>query len=133
MSQIQAPVDGAAPPANALKTASGLSYLILKANPDGKQIDANDWVKLHYTGWTTDGKMFDSSHTNDEPAIFPIDQLIPGMSEALQLGHIGESLRVWIPEELAYKGIQGAPQGMLVFEFEILDLVTPDKPAFERS
>ena len=133
MSQIQAPADVAAPPANANQTASGLSYLILNSNPNGKKIEASDWVKLHYTGWTTDGKMFDSSHTNDEPAIFPIDQLIPGMSEALQLGRIGESLRVWIPEELAYKGIQGAPQGMLVFEFDILDLVTPDTPAFEPT
>lgn len=130
MSQIQAPADVSAAPAHAQKTDSGIAYVILKPS-DGKKIEASDWVKLHYTGWTTDGKMFDSSIPSGEPALFPIDQLIPGMNEALQLGHIGESIRVWIPEELAYKGIQGAPQGMLVFDFEIIDTVTPEKPALE--
>ena len=127
MNQIQAPADVAAAPAHAQKTESGIAYVVLKPS-DGKKIEASDWVKLHYTGWTTDGKMFDSSIPAGEPAVFPIDQLIPGMNEALQLGHIGESIRVWIPEELAYKGIPGTPQGMLVFDFEIIDTVTPEKP-----
>lgn len=128
--QIPAPSDVKAAPASAMKTDSGIAWVLLKSNPDGKKLSATDWVKLHYTGWTTDGKMFDSSIGGD-PAVFPIDQLIPGMSQALQLARIGESLRVWIPEELAYKGVPGAPQGMLVFEFEIIELVTPDRPNME--
>ena len=131
--QIKAPADVEKAPSTAQKTESGIAYLILKSNPDGKVITAKDWVKLHYTGWTTDGKMFNSNIPTGEPATFPIDQLIPGMSEALQLGRTGESLRVWIPEELAYKGIPDAPQGTLVFEFEILDIVTPEKPAMEPT
>lgn len=131
--QIPAPSDVASAPSHALKTASGISYVILQACESGKQVKAADWVKIHYTGWTTDGKMFDSSVPSNAPATFPIDGLIPGMSEALQLGRTGEKIRCWIPEELAYKGVPGAPQGTLVFDFEILDLVTPNKPAFEPT
>ena len=125
--QISAPVDVAAAPDNAQKTDSGIAYLMLRENPDGRIVTDSDWIKLHYTGWTTDGKQFDTS-MGGEPAIFPLDQLIPGMKQALQLARVGESLRVWIPEELAYKGMKGAPQGTLVFEFEIIDIVTPVIP-----
>lgn len=128
---IGAPADVAAPPADAIRAGNGLCYKVLKANPEGAAIAESDWVKIHYTGWTTDGEMFDSSLVEGEPAIFPIDQLIPGMSQALQLGHIGESIRAWVPEALAYKGVKGAPQGMLVFDFDILEKVTPETPSFE--
>lgn len=128
--KISAPADVAAPPKEAVRTESGLCYVMLKSNPEGAEIGEDDWVKLHYTGWTTDGEMFDSSR-DGEPAVFPINQLIPGMCQALQIGRVGESLRVWIPEELAYKGVQGAPQGMLVFDFEILEKSTPETPSFE--
>lgn len=129
--EIKAPADVAAPPQEAQRTESGLAYIMLKSNPSGDRITESDWVKIHYTGWTTDGVMFDTSRNGDEPAVFPIDQLIPGMSQALMLGRTGESLRVWIPEELAYKGVKGAPQGMLVFDFDILGKATPEKPSFE--
>ena len=76
MNQIPAPADVAAAPASASKTRSGIAYVVLKANASGKTIEASDWVKLHYTGWTTDGKMFDSSIPTGEPAVFPIEQLI---------------------------------------------------------
>ncbi|MBQ9394842.1 MAG: FKBP-type peptidyl-prolyl cis-trans isomerase [Proteobacteria bacterium] len=131
--QIPAPADVAAAPSHALKTDSGISYVIHQTCESGKPVKATDWVKIHYTGWTTDGKMFDSSVPSNVPATFPIDGLIPGMSEALQLGRTGEKIRCWIPEELAYKGVPGAPQGTLVFDFEIIDIVTPDKPAFDPT
>ena len=127
-STIPAPSDVAAAPAHANKTDNGIAYLMLKENPSGKPVNEKDWVKLHYTGWTTDGKMFDSSIPSGDPAIFPIDNLIPGMNQAIQLAKVGEKIRVWIPEELAYKGVRGAPQGTLVFEFEILDIVNPEVP-----
>lgn len=125
---IEAPENVANPPQEALKTPSGIAYLHLKEDKTGETIASNDWVMLHYTGWTTDGKMFDSSKISGKPVVFPLEQLIPGMSEALTLGRVGESIRVWIPEELAYKGAQGMPQGMLVFDFEIIQRVTPEMP-----
>ena len=126
--EIQAPVDVAMPPASAVKTESGIARVMLKENPDGARIRPDDWIMVHYTGWTTDGKMFDSSKISGKPAVFPIEQLIPGMREALQRGREGDAMRVWIPEELAYKGVPGAPQGTLVFEFEIIQRVTPEVP-----
>ena len=125
---IEAPENVANPPQEALKTPSGIAYLHLKEDKTGETIASNDWVMIHYTGWTTDGKMFDSSKISGKPVVFPLEQLIPGMSEALTLGRVGESIRVWIPEELAYKGAQGMPQGMLVFDFEIIQRVTPEMP-----
>ena len=130
---IPAPSDVKKAPENARKTESGIEWLLLRENPEGKIVQPKDWVKLHYTGWTTDGEMFDSSVLSGTPAIFPIDSLIPGMNQALQLARVGEKIRVWIPEELAYKGIQGAPQGTLVFEFEIIDIATPQAPALKPS
>ena len=121
---IEAPENVANPPQEALKTPSGIAYLHLKEDKNGEQIASNDWVMLHYTGWTTDGKMFDSSKISGKPVVFPLEQLIPGMSEALTLGRVGESIRVWIPEELAYKGQPGAPAGMLVFEIELIDIIS---------
>ena len=74
---------------------------------------------MHYTGWTTDGKMFDSSVTRGEPATFPLGNVIKGWTEGLQLMATGEKTRFWIPQELAYKG-ESAPYGMLVFDVELL-------------
>jgi peptidylprolyl isomerase len=82
-------------------------------------------VTVHYTGWTPDGTMIDSSVTRGEPATFRIDQVIPGWTEGLQLMVVGEKRRFWIPGELAYDNIQGrpdAPKGMLVFDVELLDV-----------
>lgn len=125
---IEAPENVENPPREALKTPSGIARLMLKENKTGEPIAPHDWVMLHYTGWTTDGKMFDSSKISGKPAVFPLDQLIPGMAQAITLGRVGESLRVWIPEELAYKGVQGMPKGTLVFDFDIIQRVTPEMP-----
>ena len=59
-------------------------------------------VEVHYSGWTTDGKMFDSSVTRGEPATFPLNGVIPGWTEGVQLMVVGEKTRFWIPGELAY-------------------------------
>jgi peptidylprolyl isomerase len=79
-------------------------------------------VRVDYSGWTTDGKMFDSSLTRGEPAEFPLGGVIAGWTEGLQLMVKGEKRRFWIPEALAYKGAPGAPAGMLVFDVELLDI-----------
>ncbi len=79
-------------------------------------------MTVHYTGWTTNGKMFDSSIVSGKPVTFPVDGVIPGWTEALQLMVEGEKLRVWIPEKLAYKGESGKPGGMLVFDVELIKI-----------
>jgi len=123
------PTDVTAAPDDAEKTASGLrSKVLTKGKAPAKKPKATDTVKVHYTGWTTDGAMFDSSVTREEPATFPVDKVIKGWSEGVQLMTVGEKRRFWIPEELAYKGKPGAPQGMLVFDVELLDIVTPETP-----
>lgn len=129
---IPAPADVASIPSDAIQTPSGLAYRILKSNPNGETLTPQDWVKIHYTGWTTDGKMFDSSLGGPE-AVFPLSNLIAGMTEAIALGKTGEALRAWIPEELAYQGMPGMPAGMLVFDFDIVEKVTPKKPAMSPT
>jgi FKBP-type peptidyl-prolyl cis-trans isomerase len=126
---LPAPADVAAAPADATTTESGLAWKSLKAG-DGAHPAETDRVRVHYTGWTTDGKQFDSSVQRGRPAVFPLNKVIPGWTEGLQLLQVGGSGRFWIPVELAYKGRPGAPAGMLVFDVELLEiLAAPVKPA----
>src|SRR5690606_11800581 len=97
---IPAPADVAAPPADAEKTESGLASKVLAAGKGNVKPGESDTVKVHYTGWTTDGKMFDSSVKRGEPAEFPLNRVIPGWTEGLQLMVEGEKRRFWIPKEL---------------------------------
>ena len=80
-------------------------------------------VEVHYTGWTTDGHMFDSSRTSGHTVEFPLSNVIAGWTEGVQLMVEGESRRFWIPENLAYGGRPGAPAGMLVFDVELVRIV----------
>ena len=119
---IPPPSDVAAPPDDAAKTASGLSSKVIAAGIGNDHPATADFVTIHYTGWTTDGKMFDSSLTRAKPSIFRVDRVIPGFSEGLQLMVPGEKRRLWIPVSLAYKGQPGKPAGMLVFDVELVDI-----------
>jgi len=118
-----APPDVAAPPRNAQRTASGLASRVLERGRGTARPSTTDTVEVHYTGWTTDGEMFDSSVVRGEPARFSLNRVIPGWTEGLQLMVEGEKRRLWIPENLAYAGRPGAPQGMLVFDVELIDIV----------
>lgn len=122
-----APADVAAPPADAPKSEGGVWSKVLKAGSEDKKPAETDIVEVHYTGWTTDGKMFDSSVQRGQSIKFPLNAVIPGWREGVKLMSIGEKRRIWIPEELAYKGQMGAPQGMLVFDIELLKIITPPK------
>jgi peptidylprolyl isomerase len=119
---IPAPSDVAAPPADATKTASGLATKVLTHGTGTEHPRANSRVKVHYSGWTTDGQMFDSSVARNEPISFGLNQVIPGWTEGVQLMVEGEARRLWIPEKLAYGGQRGAPQGMLVFDVELIKI-----------
>ena len=116
------PPDVAAPPAGSLKTTSGLSTLVLQPGTGTRHPRASDRVTVHYTGWTTDGKMFDSSVTAGTPSTFAVNGVIAGWTEGLQMMVEGEKRRFWIPESLAYQGQPGQPQGMLVFDVELVKI-----------
>jgi FKBP-type peptidyl-prolyl cis-trans isomerase len=119
---IPAPADVAAPPADAVTTASGLATKVLKPGTGTTKPKAASRVRVHYSGWTTDGKMFDSSVARNEPISFGLNQVISGWTEGVQLMVEGEKRRLWIPERLAYGGRAGAPQGMLVFDVELIKI-----------
>ena len=121
---IPAPADVAAPPADAEKTATGLATKVLTPGTGSRHPRANSRVRVHYSGWTTDGKMFDSSVVREEPISFGLNQVIAGWTEGVQLMVEGETRRLWIPEKLAYGGRPGAPQGMLVFDVELIAIET---------
>ncbi len=125
---IPAPADVARPPADAEKTASGLSHTLLQAGSGTTKPGAEDFVTVHYTGWTSDGKMFDSSYARSAASTFAVSRVIKGWGEGVQLMTVGEKRRLWIPQDLAYAGQSGRPQGMLVFDIELLDIVpSPEK------
>ncbi len=120
---IPAPPDVAAPPADAQTTADGIASKVLTPGTGTEHPKGDDMVKVHYTGWTTDGKMFDSSVARNKPIVLPLDKVILGWSEGLQLMVVGEKRRLWIPGKLAYEGKAGKPQGMLVFDVELQDIL----------
>jgi FKBP-type peptidyl-prolyl cis-trans isomerase FklB len=104
---------------------SGLQYRVLKAGT-GRKPTATDTVTTHYTGKLLNGEVFDSSVARGEPASFPVNRVIPGWTEALQLMPVGSKWELFIPANLAYgpQGQPGAipPNAMLVFEVELLDI-----------
>ena len=118
--QIPAPPDVKAPPAKAIKTESGLASMVIRPGKGKEHPGPTDEVTVHYTGWTTDGKMFDNS-VGEEPATFPLNEVIRGWTEGVQLMVVGEKRRFWIPEPLAYRG-RREPYGMLVFDIELLSI-----------
>jgi len=118
------PSDVAAPPADAEKTASGLASKVLKKGTGTRKPKATDTVEVHYTGWTTDGKMFDSSVVRGQTTSFPLNGVIKGWTEGLQLMVEGEKRRFWIPANLAYGENPGGgrPGGMLCFDVELVKI-----------
>ncbi len=128
--EIPPPEDVAKAPADAEKTPSGLQSKVLTAGSGDKSPTTSDKVKVHYTGWTTDGKMFDSSVTRGQPAEFAVNGVIKGWTEGLQLMKVGEKRRLWIPAALAYgqSPRMGAPAGDLTFDVELLEIIEGPKP-----
>ena len=119
------PSDVAKPPSDAKKTEKGVLYKVLRAGKGGPHPTAMDSVKVHYTGWTTNGRMFDSSVIKNEPAEFSLSGVMIGWTEGIRMMSVGDKFRFWIPDELAYKGQVGRPAGMLVFEIELLEIKAP--------
>jgi len=110
-----------------ITTASGLQYKILSKGTGEVSPKATDKVKVHYKGTLLDGKVFDSSYERNQPAEFPLNQVIKGWTEGLQLMHVGDKFQFFIPYELAYgemgRGETIPPATVLTFEVELLDIV----------
>lgn len=115
--------------AGVVTTASGLQYEVIKEGEGAKPADTSV-VSVHYHGTLMDGKVFDSSVERGSPAQFPLNQVIKGWTEGIQLMSVGSKYKFWIPSDLAY-GDQGGggvikPGDMLIFEVELLEIVNPD-------
>ena len=118
--QIPPPPDVAAAPADAQRTPTNIAFKVLQPGTGTRHPRPNSQVTVHYTGWTTDGRTFDSSISKGQPITFGLDQVIPGWTQGVQMMVEGEKRRFWIPGSLAYDGTPGRPQGTLVFDIELI-------------
>jgi len=118
-------------------TESGLQYEVVKS-AEGRQPTENDVVTVHYEGSLTDGTVFDSSIKRGSPIDLPVGGVIPGWVEGLQLMHVGEKYKLYIPSELAYGEQSPSPlipaNSVLVFDLELLDIKgdEAEQPAAEQ-
>jgi FKBP-type peptidyl-prolyl cis-trans isomerase len=122
---IPVPEDVDAPSAEAKRTSSGLAYKFLKHGKGKQHPKADSTVEVHYSGWMPDGHLFDSSVRRGQPISFPLNGVIKGWTEGVQLMVVGDKARFWIPSALAYGDTPsrpGAPAGPLVFDVELLSI-----------
>ena len=114
--------DVAAPPADAAKTKTGLASKVLKPGTGTVHPTATSNVTVHYSLWTPAGKILESSVVTGPPVTFPLNTVIKGWTEGVQLMVTGEKRRFWIPGKLAYDGSPdpNKPKGPLVFDIELL-------------
>jgi peptidylprolyl isomerase len=122
---IPVPEDVDAAPADAKHTASGLAYKYLKHGKGKEHPTESSTVEVHYSGWTREGILFDSSVRRGKPISFPLNGVIKGWTEGVQLMVVGDKVRFWIPAKLAYGDApkdQGTPAGPLVFDVELLGI-----------
>ena len=114
------PEDVAEIPENAERSESGLAWRVLQEGKGKKHPTATSTVFIQYAGWTTDGKMFDTSIARGGVAAFALSQALPGWREGIPMMVVGEMRRFWIPENLGFAGGQG-PSGMLVYDLQLVD------------
>ena len=123
---LDAPPDVGGVPADAEVTDSGLAHKVLQEGTGSRRPNRLSTVSVHYTGWLTNGTLFDSSVPTGRPATFPLNRVIGGWTEGVQLMVVGEKRRFWIPAELGYgdRGFQNLIPGgaMLVFDIELVSV-----------
>lgn len=118
----RAPTHLEEPPSDAVRTPSGAFTKLLEEGTGTDKPTFEDSVLVHYTGWTTDGKVFDSTIERGRPTMFPLDRVMHGFAECMQQMVVGEKRNFWIPAHLAGGQWPGSPQGMLVFEVQLLNV-----------
>lgn len=114
-------------------TETGLQYEVLKEG-EGESPEPTDVVRVHYRGKLLDGTEFDSSYKRGRPAFFPVNRIIPGLSEALRLMKVGSKWKCFVPARLAYgeRGSEGiGPNAVLVFELRLIKIEPRQKPVPE--
>jgi peptidylprolyl isomerase len=122
------------PRAHVQRTALGLAYCILQEGPPGVVPGATDTVRVHYTGWTIDGEMFDSSVERGEALELPLNGVIRGWTEGLRVMTPGDKARLWIPGNLGYGRREAGeaagtpPKGTLIFDIELIGVVREEAP-----
>ncbi len=122
-SPFVAPPDLAGPADDATLFPSGLAMRMLKAGKGTRKPGERSTVFVHYSGWTSDGRLFESTWKTAQTAQFRLDQVIRGWTEGIQRMVPGDKARFWVPQKMAYRGEAGKPAGMLVFDIELLDFV----------
>jgi peptidylprolyl isomerase len=125
----------AAPPKGAQRTKSGLASKVLKKGKGKSRPGKFDTVTMKYTGWTSDGRMFDNSESHGQAMVVPLNRTIHGFAEGVRLMVAGEKRRLWVPAKLAYgekgSGAQTAPRqplGDLVFDVELVSFKKAPEP-----
>ena len=116
-----APIDVAGPPADATRTASGLAYRVLVRGNGGAHPRQTSRITVHFTGWTTDGTVVEGAPRGGDPATFDLSERMRGWREGVAMMSRGDKWRFWIPAALAYAGQDAKPQGMLVYDIDLLD------------
>ena len=123
---LDAPPDVGGVPADAEVTGSGLAHKVLQEGSGSRRPNRASTVSVNYTGWLTNGTLFDSSVPTGQPATFPLNRVIGGWTEGVQLMVVGEKRRFWIPAELGYgdRGFQNLIPGgaLLVFDIELVNI-----------
>jgi peptidylprolyl isomerase len=119
-----APADLAKPPAAAIRTPSGLAYVVLTKGSGTEHPAVGGKVRVEFSGWTHDGTVFGTTSTAGRPAVFSMNDVILGWREALPSMVVGEKRRLWVPAALAYgaKPRRGVPAGDLVYELELVGI-----------
>ena len=124
------PTDLASVPTTAITTAGGARYVIVEPGPGDRATrpTLTDRVRVHFSGWTPDGHMFDSSVPQGTPIEAPVNKFLAGWVEVLPQMAVGDRARVWLPVALAFNDEPGRPQGPVVFELSLLAIVPPTPP-----
>ena len=122
---LPVPPNVAAPPEEAELRESGLASIVLNEGTGESRPNRASRVRVHYAGWTTEGVQIENTYNRDEAPFLPVDDVIDGWREGLQLMVEGEKRRFWVPGELAFEGRATMPQGTVVFDIELLEIVDP--------
>ncbi len=122
----EVPEDVSSPPATARLTRTGLQTRVIRRGTGNQHPSESDTVRVHYSAWTSEGELLDSSILRDHSTSISVNRTMPAWQEALKLMVAGEIRRLWVPEKLSYGGRPGAPRGTMVFEIELLEILHYD-------